>query len=326
MFVTRARGFAGLLFLSVLNALSACTTFAPQTGALLAQPPPGLPLSAEIEKVPYFAHTEHHCGPAALAMALGAAGANVTPEQLSPQVYLPGRQGSLQIEMLAAARRNGMVAYVLEPELNHLLLEINDGTPVITLENYGVALYPQWHYAAALGFDLHRKQILRHSGALERKPVPLAVFEYFWRKEGRWAMVAVPPQRVPVTATEPRYAEAVIALEKTGQIARAAAAYDAMLQRWPASLAALMGRGNTAHALGDLALAETAFREAAKRHPNATAAYNNLAQTLADRGKLEEARAVAEHAVALGGPLRERAAATLEGIRKKQSARDASHL
>jgi Peptidase_C39 like family/Tetratricopeptide repeat len=315
---TKARCSAGLFVLCGL--LSGCTLLAPQTIAVATAPPPGLALSADLSNVPYFAQTEHHCGPAALAMALNSAGANVTPAQLADQVYLPGRQGSLQVEMLAAARRNGMVAYVLQPDLGHVLLEVNAGTPVITLENHGVALYPVWHYAVAIGFDLQGGDLIRHSGTVERKRTPLSVFEYYWRAEGRWAMVAVPPERVPVTATESRYAEAVIALEKAGQVQRAAIAYQAMLRRWPSNLVALMGLGNTAHAQGDLALAEASFRQAAAAHTGAVAAHNNLAQTLLERGKLEEARAAAERAVSLGGPLNARAQATLDAIRNRQRA------
>lgn len=313
---SKARVVAGLLFLMLLGA---CAALAPQTRDLLTQAPPGLPLSVALD-VPYFAQTEHYCGPASLAMVLNSAGRKVTPDELAAQVYLPGRKGSLQVEMLAAARRNGMVAYVLAPDLGDVLLEINAGTPVITLENLGVPYYPSWHYAVAIGFDLHRREIIRHSGALRARATPLALFEHFWSKEGRWAMVATPPERVPVTATEARYAEAVIALEKTGRTREAAAAYEAMLTRWPASLIALMGRGNTAHALGDLARAETAFRAATQHHASSAAAFNNLAQTLSDRGKLDEARAAAQHAVALGGPLQARAEATLRDITDKQRA------
>ena len=318
----KARRPAGFFILCALlcSQLGACTLLAPQTIGVASAPPPGLALSGEIPRVPFFAQTDHHCGPAALAMALNSAGARVTPDALAAQVYLPGRQGSLQVEMLAAARRNGMVAYVLAPSLGDLLLEINAGTPVITLEKHGAALLPLWHYAVAFGFDLHDGDIIRHSGTSERTLTPLSVFEYFWRAAGRWAMVAVPPDRVPATATEPRYAAAVIALEKTGRTREAATAYTAMLKRWPDSLTALMGRGNTAHALGDLALAEAAFRQTTRQYPHAAAAFNNLAQTLLDRGQWDEARANAEHAVSLGGPFAARAQATLDAIRKQRRA------
>lgn len=309
--------FPGALLVTLL---SGCGVLAPQTQAVLAQSPQGLPPRAEILEIPYFAQTEHHCGPAALAMALGSTGLKITPEQLADQVYLPGRQGSLQVEMLAATRRNGLVAYVLEPYLEDVLFEVATGTPVITLENYGAPYFPVWHYAVAIGFDLQRREVIRHSGALERKALPLSVFEYFWRqgyRGGRWAMVAVPPERVPATATEQRYAEAVAALEKTGHTRGAATAYEALLKRWPDNLIALMGRGNTAHAQGNLALAEASFRQAAMRHTTSAAAFNNLAQTLLDRGKLDEARVNAEYAVHLGGPLRARALDTLAQIQQK---------
>lgn len=315
----KARLIAGFLLLCAVL-LAGCGTLAPQSSALRDNRPPGLPLGAEISRVPYFAQTEYHCGPAALAMVLNSAQIRVTPQELVNQVYLPGRKGSLQVEMLAAARRNGLVAYVLEPRMGDVLLEVAAGTPVVALENYGVPYYPLWHYSVVIGFDLARAQITRHSGTLERTVTPISIFEYFWRPEGRWAMVAVPPDRIPETATEARFASAVIALEKTGQNRAAAIAYESMLKRWPNSLAALMGLGNTSHVLGNLAQAEAAFRRASTTHTDSTAAFNNLAQTLLDRGKLEEAYATASHAVRLGGALGPQAEATLAEIRRKRTA------
>ena len=133
-------------------------------------------------------------------------------------------------------------------------------------------------------------------------------------------MIAVPPDRVPVTATEARYAAAVIALEQSGQIGNAHIAYQSLLRRWPASLAGEMGRGNTAYALRDLDDAEAAFRRASIDHPQAAAAFNNLANVLAERGKFSAALAAAEHAVNLGGPLLAETQATLDEIRQKVEA------
>jgi len=129
-----------------------------------------------------------------------------------------------------------------------------------------------------------------------------------------------PPDRVPATASEARYASAVAALEKSGQIKSAQVAYDAMLKRWPSSLAGLMGRGNTAYALKDRVAAESAFRQAAQEHPGSVAALNNLAHVLAERGQLAEALAAAERAVSLGGPLLPSAQGTLDEIRGKTAA------
>lgn len=306
---------AGFLLLCAL--LSGCAALLPQATAIREQPPANLPPRAELREVVFHGQDEYHCGPAALAMALNAAGVDVTPASLVEQVYIPGRKGSLQIEMLVAARRNGLVAYRLEPSLTDLLREIAAGTPVISLENYGMKIWPKWHYAVLVGYDLGKGELIRRSGLKPRQVMPFEVFEYVWSTDGHWAMVAVPPDRVPVTATEARYGNAVIALEKTGHVKNAHVAYNAMLRRWPDSLVGLMGRGNTAYALKDLATAESAFREASEHHPGSASAFNNLAHVLAERGKLDEAIAAAERAVSLGGPQLPSARATLEGVRRK---------
>jgi len=315
MRISKARLTAGFLFLSM--ALGGCAVILPQTEALKTQRPADLPASAELTQVPFFAQEQYQCGPAALAMALNAAGVKVTPEALVDQVYIPARKGSLQIEMLVSARRHGLVSYELAPQLTDAMREIAAGTPVIVLENYGFRIFPIWHYAVLIGYDLDQGQVLRHSGIHERQTMPFGVFEYLWKDEGHWAMVAVPPDRVPVTASEARYAEAVVALEKSGQVENAHTAYNALLKRWPSNLAGQMGRGNTAYALKDIADAESAFRQATRDHPDAAAAFNNLAQVLAERGKLEDALAAAEHAVSLGGPLLTATQATRDEIRQK---------
>jgi tetratricopeptide (TPR) repeat protein len=310
---------AGFLFLCVL--LAGCAALIPQSAGIREQPPAGLPARAELREVVFHAQDEYHCGPAALAMALNAAGVDVTVDSLVEQVYLPGRKGSLQIEMLVAARRNGLVAYQLEPSLTDALREIAAGTPVVVLENYGFRVWPKWHYSVLVGYDLEKGELIRRSGLKPRQLMPFPVFEYVWSTDGHWAMVAVPPDRVPATATETRYGNAVVALEKSGQVKNAHVAYNAMLRRWPSSLLGLMGRGNTAYALKDIAAAEAAFREATQRHPGSAPAFNNLAHVLAERGKLDEAIAAAEHAVSLGGPQLPSAQATLDGVRRKAAVR-----
>jgi len=319
--VVKARLFAGFLFLcSLLSGCALNTFYLPQSHALNEQPPPDLPRQTDLADVPFFAQEQYQCGPAALAMALNAAGVSVTPEALVDQVYIPARKGSLQVEMLAATRRQGLIAYELAPQLTDVLRETAAGTPVVVLENYGVRIFPIWHYAVIIGYDLERREIIRRSGLKRRQTMPFGVFEYVWKDEGRWAMVALPPDRVPVTATETRYADAVIALEKSGQARNAHIAYGALLKRWPANLAGQMGLGNTAYALQDIETAEAAFVRATQEHPEAAAAFNNLAQVLAERGKITAALAAAERAVSLGGPLLATTQATLNDIQQKAAA------
>jgi tetratricopeptide (TPR) repeat protein len=146
----------------------------------------------------------------------------------------------------------------------------------------------------------------------------LGLFEFLWLDGGRWAMVTLPPGRLPASAREANYAAAAAALERSGHIAAAQLSYAALLRRWPTDLIGMMGMGNTAYVLGHVAQAEAAFRKATVAHPLAAAAFNNLAQTLADEGKLDAALDAARKAVSLGGANLPTAQATLKEILDKR--------
>lgn len=315
MTATKACKYAGFFFYALL--LGGCALVTPQTKSLEDHRPPDIPAQVELTWVPFFPQDDYQCGPTALATALKSAGLDVTPEMLVDQVYLPARQGSLQVEMLAAARSRGMVAYQLDKKLEDVIREVAAQTPVIVLQNLGVSFFHIWHYSVVVGYDLAQSEFIMRSGDRERFMLPFGVFEYTWQDSEYWAMVAVPPTRIPATATETGYAQAALALEQTGQAKAAKTAYSTLLTRWPTSLSGLIGTGNVAYSAGDLQAAEAAFRKAAETHPDSAAALNNLAQTLADQNKLTEAADVARRAVALGGPLEETSKATLEGIAKK---------
>lgn len=268
------------------------------TAALHAWPA-GLPVSRELERVPFFPQEDYECGPAALAMAAGAAGVAVTPQQLVPQVYVPGRQGSLQAEMLAAGRRQGLLAYPLAPKLEAVLREVAAGHPVIVFQNLSLPLFPVWHYAVVVGYD-RSAGLLLHSGRSERMEMTLSTFERTWARGGHWAMVLLSPDQLPATAESASYVAAAAALERVAP-AGALRAYATALQAWPGQRLALLGAGNTAHALGQPEQAVVHFRTAVERHPDFADAWHNLAEVLLELGRVGEAATAAERAVGLGG-------------------------
>jgi hypothetical protein len=270
--------------------------------------------SVELTDVPFFPQTAYQCGPAALATVLGSAGAHITPEVLASQVYLPERRGSLQFELLAATRRHGYIPYVLEPRLDDVLNEVAAGTPVLVFQNLGLSWYPKWHYAVIVGFDLSRGEIVLRSGGEARHIVSMRVFERTWERGDFWAMVSMPPGKLPRTAEETSYVLAVLSLERLQRWQDVALAYDTALSRWPDNLVARIGLGNSRYALGDMPGAETAYRRVTRDHPDAAVAFNNLAQVLADQGRLLEAEGAARQAVRLGGPMQEQYEDTLRQI------------
>ncbi|HEX6321571.1 MAG TPA: PA2778 family cysteine peptidase [Burkholderiales bacterium] len=301
-------------------ALSGCASLWPQTAELREALPAGLPERVELTEVPFFPQSDYQCGPAALATALASFGVKVTPEELVPQVYLPERKGSLQIEMLAAARRHGLVSYQLAPRLEDVMREVAAGTPVILLQNLGFR--DGWHYAVAVGYDYDRGEIILRSGVTEREVLAFTMNEFVWMRSGYWAMVAVPPGRIPVTAREERWLGAIAAFERTGNAAAARTAYSGFLERWPDNVNAAIGLANTHHALGELAQAERVLREAARREPESVIVLNNLAQTLSDQGRHREALPFVERAAAAGGPFASAVAETRATILKRLGRRD----
>ncbi len=301
---------AGVLLFVVLW-LAGCAT--PQVDRLVSGPPQDLAPGIELEKTPFFPQEDYQCGPAALATVLVHAGVEATPEALVPQVYIPERRGSLQAEMLAAARRNGLVAYVLAPRLEDVLRELAAGHPVIVLQNLSLEWMPIWHYAVVVGFDIAREEMVLRSGVTRRLTMTMTQFERTWARGKHWAMVAMVPGKLPVTAGEAGYVRAIAALERLDPAA-ARRAYAAALERWPSNLVARMGSGNTAYAARELKAAEAEYRRATEDHPQAPDAWNNLAQTLLELGRSDEAAAAARRAVALGGPRLDAYRATLREI------------
>jgi len=303
-----------------LSCLAGCISL-PQSEALRDKPPTGIPQRVELTQVPFHKQDDFLCGPAALAMVFNAAGVtSASVESLTPMVYLPGRQGSLQAEMLGTTRRNGLVPYTLAPQLEDLLRELAAGTPVVVLLNLSLKMMPVWHYAVVVGYDLDKREVIVRSAKKARDEWSFSFLEFFWQDSGHWSMVALPPGRLPATAREPDAAASIAALEQIGRLAEARESYRALLARWPQSLVGLIGLGNVEYALKDLPAAERAFFRASEAHPQSAIAFNNRAHVLAALGRLADAETAARAAVALGGPLLPETQKTLDDIvaRRKQ--------
>lgn len=311
--VRHARAVAGVTVLGLV--LCGCTTLDSRT--LLKNRPADLRSKVELTEVPFFPQEEYQCGPAALATALSAKGKNVTPQDLTKDVFLPTRQGSLQVEMRTATRRQGMLAVTMSGRVKDLLAEVAGGNAVIVLQNLALSWYPLWHYAVVVGYDLNQATIILRSGSKRREVMPLTTFEHTWKRSNYWAIVVVPPNEVPKTATRETFLASALEMEKTRQPHLAETAYDAALRRWPADLAALVGLGNSRYAQANLGGSEAAFRQATQAHPQAIIGWNNLAEVLAAQNRLPEALSAAERAASLDGPNRPAAAQTLKEIRKR---------
>ncbi len=256
------------------------------------------PTAVELEATPFYPQERYQCGPAALATVLTAAGVPVAPEALVDAVYLPGRQGSLQAELVAAARRHGRVPYRLPPTQAALAAELGAGRPVLVLQNLGVRAIPRWHYAVVIGMDPGRDAYLLRSGTERRRVTDRSVFLRTWSRSGNWGLVVLGPGELPAADDPTGYLRALAAVEATGGLVLAQAGYRAALGRWPGNRLARLGLGNVALARGEPEAAAAHYRTLLADHTDDLIALNNLAESLGRAGREEEALQTIERALA----------------------------
>lgn len=266
--------------LSLTLLLCGCASVPEQVGRLDADP-----AAIELADTPFFPQERYQCGPAALTTVLVASGADVGLEDIERKVYLPGRRGSLQVELEAATRTSGRLPYIIDGTLEALHAELSAGRPVIVLQNLGIAALPKWHYAVVVGIDADERQVVLRSGDQKRRVTKTNTFLRTWRRGDYWAMVALRPDEMPARVEQRRYFGNVAELEQAGMFDAAALAWETALQRWPNDPVALFGLANVSQALGDHAAAERHYGRLLRDHPDLVPARNNLALALAKQGK-----------------------------------------
>jgi tetratricopeptide (TPR) repeat protein len=253
----------------------------------------------ELTDVPFFAQADFDCGPAALATILADTGVPVTADDLMPAVYVEGLHGSLQAELMAAARRYGRIPYRVHTDPQSLSTELGAGRPVLVLQNLGLPRAPVWHYAVVVGIDPVRGRIVLRSGDQARRVEPIRRFLRQWRRAGRWGIVAVEAGVLPATATPHQLIRAIVDAGRYLTPAGRDAAYRSALERWSDDVVVLFAAAANDYEQGRLNAAAALYRRLLAMEPADAAAHNNLANVLLEQGRREEA--LAEARAALSG-------------------------
>lgn len=278
--------------------IAACSLLTACAGGVLRPEPP--PAPGELTDTPFFPQEKYQCGPAALATLLVDRGVQVTPEDLVEQVYLPGRRGSLQVEMKAAARRNGLVPWPVGGELASLRAALAAGHPVLVLQNLGWQIFPAWHYAVVIAAGPQR--VVLRSGTLRRHVMDTESFLETWRRGGNWGFIALPPEKIPPGAVPEAWLRELTRVEQAGRADAALAGYRTMARRWPEMPAVTIGQASALASLGRPALAEVLLRKLLENQPEHPVALNNLALLLAGWGCLPESIELADRALRAAPP------------------------
>ncbi len=251
----------------------------------------------ELHETPFFPQERFQCGPAALATVLVSSGVEVSVTDLVDKVYLPGREGSLQVELLAATRTSGRIPYLLDGTLASLYTELDLNRPVLVLQNLGVAALPRWHYAAVVGIDPSAGTVVLRSGTDKRRVTPIRAFLHTWRRSDYWAMVALQPGEIPAKVERVRYLAAIAAFEQAGQQAGMASVWQAAEARWPTDSLVLLGLANSHYVEGDYAAAEVVLQKLLELDEGNPIARNNLAMALIKQMKYAAAMQQVERAL-----------------------------
>lgn len=257
---------------------------------------PTLPEEIELGDTPFYAQEAYQCGPAALATVLGASGVDATPDALVEKVYVPGRKGSYQIELISATRSFGRLPYVIEPELGAVLNELSAGHPVLVFQNLGNSLLPFWHYAVVIGYSAGDDHFILRSGTTKRQIMSASRFSKSWQRGKNWAMLVLAPGQLPLSDDVLRYLESVAAAEAAGDVGIAIDGYLAALKRWPDNGTAMFGLGNVYYRIGNYSKSAEMFRRVIDTEPGHVAALNNLASLLAKQGQCVVAQSLIKQA------------------------------
>ncbi|HET9692799.1 MAG TPA: PA2778 family cysteine peptidase [Steroidobacteraceae bacterium] len=252
--------------------------------------PGQLPPTVELDSTPFHPQADQQCGPAALATVLGAAGRAAPLDQLAREIFVPGRAGSLQPELVGAIRARGLLPYELRRDTAELMAEVAGGRPVLVLQKQGVGPWPAWHYAVVIGYDTGRGTFLLRSGTTERLEMRAALFDATWSRADRWAIVTLVPGQLPRRPDLGRYMQAAAALEAVGHPGAARDAYAAAIEHWPDEPLPRLGLANVDAAQGRWSEAERGYAAVLRLDPGSAAALNNRAEALGRLGCLAAAR------------------------------------
>jgi len=282
---------------------------------------PGKHYPSAVIDVPFVPPRTDMCGSTSIEMVSSYWQATtsykpyLSVQELDGRTLIPAKGGTLQVELVATARANGLVAYPLEPTFDALFAELAEHHPVIVLVNRGLSWYPLWHYAPVTGYDGEKRTVLTHFSDQSNEAISIETFGALWKRSDNWGVVLLPPEYLPASVSPKRFLSAVYAFEKAGMREGAIRAYQSALLRWPEDADIHFALANAYYHAKHLSEAEKSYRKLLTIKPSYPLAQNNLALLLCQRGKSEEGLKLLEKVVTEDPRIQAMIKATQEEIR-----------
>ena len=186
--------------------------------------------------------------------------------ELKEQIYIPGREGSLQFEMLAGVRRAGLLPLPVDGQAG-VVRALQSGDPVMVLQRLRLLWRTNWHYAVVVGYDAAAGEFVLQSGTERRKRTSVRTFDRTWRAADDWGYTVVAPGTVPDYVSALHYFVAVAGLEQAGHLQAALNSFSAAAERWPDDPRFVFGQANVYVQLGKLGQAVERYQLALKLDP-----------------------------------------------------------
>jgi hypothetical protein len=283
------RLFALLFVMATLTVLPNGCQVLPRS--LEGRSQPERALVTELHDVPFHPDDTTLCGPSALASVLQFAGAEVSVADLTRDVYLPERKGSLQIEMLNAARRRNQLAYLLSPDTDAIQLALENRFPVLVFVNLGLDFSPSWHYAVVVGAqstENGQRAFVVRSGLERRQIFTEDLFRRVWARGKYWAMIVSRPTDLPLFLSPQTLLDGILALSPTESAATRQTALEAAHKALPTEPKVTFALASELQRNGETIRAELFWKTLAGQE-NQAAAAANLADLLNKQGRTTEA-------------------------------------
>ncbi|MGJ8679527.1 PA2778 family cysteine peptidase [Paraglaciecola sp.] len=251
-----------------------------------------------IKTLPFYPQEQFYCGPTTLAEVYNYFGRNVTPESVAPNIFIPDREGSLQLEMVSTTRQFGFVPYSQRGSLEQVIRLVSAGIPVIVLQNNSIPLFPMWHYAVVKGYNLAKSQLILNTGVTENHSMSFELFERTWQRSGYWMLVPLPTNMANSNLEPHIYIKAAHDLMEVGKHQMAITSLKSAITQWPEKWLSYFLLGNY-YLKNNPTLAVEWFYKGAKYGQNQPDYLNNYSYALSNVGCHQAALRVIGQALTL---------------------------
>lgn len=137
-----------------------------------------------ITNVPFYPSEDNQCGPTSLAMVLNFLGIEISPSEISKEIYSKGAGGTSDFDMIRYVKKLGLKGDQYKGSVADLKSKISEGNPLIVMTDEGFWFYRKYHFMVVIGFS--EDGIIVNSGKKEKEYIKLETFLKKWEKTNFW--------------------------------------------------------------------------------------------------------------------------------------------